>query len=57
MTLEDYDVIKSKRLCSEIKTKLGVACSYGYCGLGEYTLFLQRIQEDVRHHDDINYSA
>lgn len=57
MTLEDYDVIKSKRLCSEIKTKLGVACSYGYCGLGEYTLFLQRIQEDVRHHDDINYST
>ena len=39
MALEDYDVTKSKRLCSEIKTKLGVACSYGYCDLGEYILF------------------
>lgn len=39
MALEDYNIAKSKRLCSEIKAKLGVACSYGYCDLGEYLLF------------------
>lgn len=39
MALEDYNVEKSKELCSKIRSELGVDCSYGYCDLGEYILF------------------
>lgn len=47
MALEDYNVAKSKKICSIIKSKLGIACSYGYCDLGEYLLFPKEHTEIV----------